>query len=89
MKIFQNLFDKIRRRHKIGECWICNKAIYQGELYGYEKEVNSLSIVGYYLQHFCRRCIERQIGSVGESKIGEVYIITKLNGERARITITD
>lgn len=86
--MFKDVLKKITGT-KIGECSNCGKAMYQGELHGYETEANPLSITGFYTHYFCRNCIEKQTGSfITESTIGEKYIISRRNGERSRITIT-
>lgn len=84
MKSRFNLFKK-----EIARCNLCNGKIYSGDYYGHECDSSPLSITGSFDYYFCSKCVEKNctFEKLGEKSLGKTYVISRLNGDRSRITI--
>jgi len=82
MEFIKRLFRK-----KSTKCWICDRNIYNGELYGYEREQSDLALTGYWEKSFCSNCIRNHNERCDERSIGNTFIIRRRNGDAHRVTL--
>lgn len=74
-KLGENMFNFIKNfgRTLISKCFLCNRKIYESDLYGYDADEYGMSLCGVY---FCIKCMSVKSSTpIDELKLGETCTI--------------